>query len=61
MKGVTMSRDYDLKLEKRDKLVGFKVTPTEHKELLEFCDNKGISVSRFIRYIVMDAMTNEKK
>ena len=54
------ARDYALKPENRDKVVGFKVTASEHKELQEFCENKGISVSRFIRYVVMNAMKSEK-
>ena len=49
-----MSEKDNMYMENRDSLIGFKVTKSERKLIETHCNALGISMSRFIRHVVMN-------
>lgn len=46
--------------ENRKKLIGFKVTQSEEDAINAHCEKIGVSKSRFIRYLVLNTIEEEK-
>jgi len=49
-----MSDEYELQREKRDKVIGFKVTKSEFKKIEDYCKRKNTNISRLVRHVVMN-------
>jgi len=45
--------------EKRDKIVGFKMTQTEKDELETYCKKEKVDVSKFVRHCVKKGMVKK--
>ena len=46
----------DLYLERRDEIISFKITKEEKAIIENHCDSIGVSMSRFIRHIVIGSI-----
>jgi len=50
-KGVVMATVENFENQRRTKMVGVKFTPEEHDELKKHCEEIGVTMSRYLRFL----------
>ena len=54
-----MSKEQELVPEKRTEMIGVKLTPSEHEKFQEYCETKGVSMSRYVRYLIENEIVSK--